>query len=93
MLHPVFFLIGTRKLMLLDNVVHVVFDGSTSDNSVLGFAVHGLRIYIKVFLLILNKPSFITKLCEIFKGFVIYLLRMHVYICRQVDLRLDDMQQ
>ena len=53
-LHTVFFLITTGKLMLLDDTVHIVRNISAYYQSVLGFPVHGLGIDVIVFLSILH---------------------------------------
>ena len=53
-LHTVFFLITTGKLMLLDDTVHIVRNISAYYQSILSFPVHGLGIDVIVFLCILH---------------------------------------
>ena len=53
-LHTVFFLITTGKLMLLDDTVHIVRNISAYYQSILSFPVHGLGIDVIVFLSILH---------------------------------------
>ena len=46
MTDPVLFLVSARVFVLLDDIVFVVIDGGTCDQTGLGAAVHGLRVHV-----------------------------------------------
>ena len=90
-LHTVFFLITTGKLMLLDDTVHIVRNISAYYQSILSFPVHGLGVNIIVFLAILHQPAFILKQPEVFGSFLINTFIVFIRTNRKVNLGLNDM--
>ena len=93
MLHAVLFLVLAGKLMLLYARVHVILHSGGDHYAVLRASLHGLRIYIVAFLLILHQPAFTTETGEILNSFIIHTRIMLIRAFRKIYLRLDDVIQ
>ena len=93
MLHAVFLLVTTGQLMLLDVALHVVVHVGTDHQSVLGLAIHRLRIYIIMFLRILNEPALVLELLEVLGCLLVnpWVILGRTY--REVYFRLNDVIQ
>ena len=72
MLHTIFFLIATGKLMFFDAASHIVIGMGTYHKAILRFSVHRLRIYIIMFARVLNQPTLILELLEILCGLLVH---------------------
>ena len=71
MLHAILFLITTRQFMLLNAASHVIVGMGTHHETILGLAVHRLRIDIIMFARILNQPALVLELLEILGSLLI----------------------
>ena len=89
--HAVFLLVAAGELVLLDDAVHVVVDVGGHDNAVLGAAVHGLRVYIIMFLVVLYEPAFVLEGLEVLDCLVVDLGVVLVGAVHKVNLGLYDM--
>ena len=89
-LHAVLLLVAAGELVLLDAAFHVVVDVGSDDDAVLRAAVHGLRIYIIVFLVVLHEPSLALECVEILDGALVHLGGVLVLAGSEVDFGLDD---
>ena len=72
--HSVLFLVLAGELMLLDLACQVVICVGAKHDTILGTAVHGLRVHIVALLLVLNEPAFLLPFLEILDCLVIGLL-------------------
>ena len=93
MLHSVFFLITTGQLMFLNDTIHVVGNISTYYQSILRLSIHGLRIDVIVFFIILNQPAFVLKHLEVFSSFLIDTLIVFVSTYRKIYFGFNNMIQ
>ena len=90
-LHAVFFLIATSKLMLFNLTCHIVFHVCSNHNSVLCSAIHCLSINVVMLFIILNKPTFLLEHIKVFYCFNIYLRVMLICTGNKINFRFDDM--
>ena len=91
MLHTVFFLVTTGKLMFFDNPIHIIGNVCTNYQSVLRFPVHRLGIDIIIFLIILHQPTFVLEQLEILGSFSIHLFIVFVRTDREIYFRFNNM--
>ena len=91
--HPVLFFIGTGEFMFFNHPVHIILTGSTTDNTVLGTAFHGLSINIKFRFRILYQPSLVLKHFEIFDTLIVNFFRVDIRSGRAIDFGPGNMQQ
>ena len=82
MLHTVFLLITSCKLMFLYYSGQIIVNSCAYDKAILRLTVHGLCIQIIVLLIILNQPAVIHKLIKVISGFLIYprIIFTHIFI-------------
>ena len=90
MLHTVLFLIATGQLVLLDTAGHIIIGMSANYKTVLRLTVHCLCIDVVMLLLVLNQPTFILELLEIFGSLLIDLWVILAGANRKIDLWLND---
>ena len=93
MLHAVFFLIAAGQFMLFDDTVHIVGNISANYQTILRLSIHGLRIDVIVFFIVLHQPAFILEHLEIFSSFLINTFIMFVSAYRKIYFGLNDMIQ
>ena len=77
--------------MLLDHAIHVVGHVGTDHQSILGLAVHGLRIDVIAFLLVLHQPALLLEQLEVLCRLQIDSGIMLICPHRKINLRLNDM--
>ena len=93
MFHAVFFLIATGKLMLLNDAIHIIGHVCAHHQTILRLAVHGLGIYVVIFLIVLYQPAFVLKHSEVVGGFPVNTFIMLIRALRKIYLGLNDMIQ
>ena len=91
--HAVIFLILAGKLVLLDLALSIVVSVSAHNKAVLSSAFHSLSIYIVIWLLVLDKPSFLLPCSEVLHSLVISRLAMLIDHRIEINLRLSDMKK
>ena len=91
--HTVVLLVLAGELMLLDIAFSIVISMRAYHESVLCTAVHCLRIYIIVWLLILYEPAPVLPCLEIVHSLVVSRLTVLVDDRIEVDLRLRDVEK
>ena len=91
MFHAILLLVAPCQLMLLDHAIHVVGHISADHQSILGLAIHGLRIDVIALLLVLHQPALLLEQLEVLRRLQIDRGIMLVSTHRKVNLRLYDM--
>ena len=91
MLHAVFFFVSTCQFMLLDNAIKIVIYICSNNNTILGFAIHCLGVYIIMFLGILNQPSILLEKFKILFGTFINTWVVFGSAWLKINFRFDDM--
>ena len=92
-LHAILLLVGTCQFVLLDRTVPIILEMAAHRQSVLRPSVHGLRIDVIVFFLVLLQPAPFAPQTEILDRTVVDLLGMFIGDRIEIDLRFDDVQQ
>ena len=77
--------------MFLDDTGHVVIDVCAHHQTILGLAVHGLRIDVILLLVILYQPSLVLKLFEVFGCFGVDFGVIFASSFGKIYFRFDDM--
>ena len=91
MLHTVFLLVATGKLVLLDYTVHIVFDESSYNKTILRLAVHCLGVDVIPLLVVLYKPTFLLEFTEVVSSLLVDTRVVLACTRLEVDFGLDDM--
>ena len=90
MFHAVFLLVTTCQLVLLDVALLIVVGMGAHYQTVLRLALHGLCIYIIMFLRILHQPALVLELLEVLGGLLIDAGIVLRSTYGEVDFRFDD---
>ena len=82
--HAVLLLVSAGKLMLLDRSGSVIVSVCAYDQSVLCAALHRLCIYIVIWPVVLDEPSFFLPCLEVLDSLVI--CRLAVFVDYRVEI-------
>ena len=93
MLHSVFLLVAAGQFVFLNISLLVVVSMGADHESILGFTVHRLGIYIIMFARVLYQPAIVLELLEVLGGFLVDAWVVLRGAFGEVDLWLDDMIQ
>ena len=85
----IIFLVGSRSLMLSNDVIHVVLDPATADKAYLASAFHGLPVEEHPWLVVTNQCAILQQSLEIRRSHFIYGILMRIRSIRQIDFRPD----
>ena len=91
MFHAVFLFVTTGQLMLFDAAFHIVVHPCCHNKTILGTAVHSLRIDIVFLLVVLHEPSFVLEHVEVLNCFLVHFGVMLVKTGFKINLGFDDM--